>query len=257
MHPKIIILSRPVATGNEAQFLKAHGFEWQPTGQSTDAERIIEFSGRLCYLSFDPNKHTQVENAEYIRKLIQHGHESVLEHAQWTFLIDGVTRGFSHQLVRHRVGFSFSQLSQQYHDESEAVLLRPDGLEDHSELSNEWKTIEAQINNFYKRALKTAPPTNDFSDRERTRYVRSFARSLLPNATRTILSVTANARSLRHFLALRGALEGDIEMRRVSELIYDMLRIEAPAVMFDFEKKALGDGSPLIVRSAGAGPALP
>ena len=250
MKPNLILLSRPVWTGDEQKFLHLHGFDWRPTKNTTDAEKIIEFSGRLCYLSFSPNRHTKVSTAAYIDKLIRNGHESVLEHAQWTFLVDGVTRGFSHQLVRHRVGFSFSQLSQQYHDESKATFLKPEGLERYGDLDDGWNAIETKIHDFYERVIETNSLASELSDREKQRYIRTFARSLLPNATRTILSVTANARSLRHFLALRGALEGDIEMRLVSKLIYDMLKNEAPSVVFDFCEEVLTDGSPMIVRNA-------
>lgn len=253
VNPNLIVLSRPVWTGEETKFLDDHGFKWSPSGNATDAEKIIEFSGRLCYLSFHPNRHTRGSTAAYIDKLIKNGHESVLEHAQWTFILDGVTRGFSHQLVRHRVGFSFSQLSQQYHDESKANFIKPIGLEHYGELENEWNAIERHIHTFYERVIEANLQIGDFSDREKQRYIRTFARALLPNATRTILSVTANARSLRHFLLLRGALEGDIEMRQVSQLIFDMLRVEAPAVVFDFEQQELSDGSPIIVRTERTG----
>src|SRR5258708_35857717 len=76
------------------------------------------------------DKQSPRQNGDYIRNLIRQGHESVLEHVSWTFLLTNVSRAFTHQLVRHRVGFSFSQLSQQYHDESDASLVLPDGLDD-------------------------------------------------------------------------------------------------------------------------------
>lgn len=200
-------------------------------------------------MSFYPNPRTQVSTQQYIRKLINNGHESVLEHAQWTFLLDGVTRGFSHQLVRHRAGFSFSQLSQQYHDESQAEILSPSGLDQATELYKKWRDIEARIHQFYSEAIELAGAGSAMSTREQMRHARTFARAILPNATRTVISVSANARSLRHFLAVRGGLDGDIEMRKVSALIFEMLLQEAPSVVQDFECIRLGDGSPKIISS--------
>lgn len=248
MAPTLTLLGRPSFTEGHRQFLSNLGLSWEPCPEATDAEALIEFSGRVCYMSFSPNPHTEVSTSEYIRKLIHNGHESVLEHAQWTFLLDGVTRGFSHQLVRHRVGFAFSQLSQQYHDEAKADILLPEGLELNEELARNWRSVEDGIHKFYEKAVELAKPQSQMSGRERVRYIRSLARSLLPNATRTILSVSANARSLRHFMDVRGGLDGDIEMRRVSALIYDMLMVEAPAIVSEFKKTLLEDGSPKIAK---------
>lgn len=248
MSPQLYLLSQPVFGEGYLKFLNENSFEWSPCGDATDAEKIIEFSGRLCYLSFDPNPRTRVPTREYVRKLISHGHESVLEHAHWTFVLDGVTRGFSHQIVRHRVGFSFSQLSQQYHDESEAEILEPAGLDEMPELLEAWREMEGKVRKFYELAAKNSGAVTFLEAREKSRYVRTFARSVLPNATRTMLSVTANARALRHFLTIRGSIEGDIEMRQVSQLIFDLLSIQAPEVVADFKQVSLRDGSPSIIK---------
>ena len=71
---------------------------------------------------------------------------------------------------------------------------------------------------------------------------------MLPNATETKIVVTANGRALRHFLAVRGSIEGDIEMRQVSGLIYQMLSSEAPALVRDFQNAAEPNTDPLITR---------
>lgn len=86
------------------------------------------------------------------------------------------------------------------------------------------------------------------ADREELRLIRSAARSLLPNDTRTAISVSATARSLRHFLELRGALVGDIEMRLLSAEIYEMLLVEAPSFIQDFEKSSCEQGLPLVTK---------
>src|SRR5258708_2464233 len=103
-------------------------------------------------MSFGP-KQSDKSNRDYIRNLIRNGHESVLEHAVWTVAIHGISRAFSHQLVRHRVGFAFSQLSQQYHDESEAKFVRPAGIDNVPEAAEIWDRAIESTQTAYRRIL--------------------------------------------------------------------------------------------------------
>ena len=84
-------------------------------GESTDGERLAEFAGRLCYMS----QHNPAKRAtrEYLENIKKQGHGSVLEHANYSILLEGVSRSLTHELVRHRAGFAYSQLSQRYVDE--------------------------------------------------------------------------------------------------------------------------------------------
>jgi thymidylate synthase (FAD) len=171
----------------------------------------------------------------YIRNLIDQGHESVLEHACWTLLIDRVSRAFTHQLVRHRIGFSFSQLSQQYHDESDSEFVSPVELSDRPELQMMWRKSVLTARDSYRELLSQLMKNGLPNDRETLRRFRSTARSLLPNATETAVAVTANARALRHLFATRGAVVGDVEMRQVAYGIFLKVQSDAPALFSDFE----------------------
>ena len=126
MKPKIYLIARS-RFDEEAflPFLREEKAKWHRTAGATEPEEIVEISGRICYMSFKTKRTKQSprSNADYIRNLIEQGHESVLEHVSWTFLLTGVSRALTHQLVRHRVGFSFSQLSQQYHEETGATFV--------------------------------------------------------------------------------------------------------------------------------------
>jgi thymidylate synthase (FAD) len=251
--PTLYLLARPQFTTEYQQFLAAHGETWQETPAS-DSERLVEFAGRICYMSFGTRQSSR-DNAAYIANLISQGHDSVLEHANRTFLLDGVSRSFTHQLVRHRAGFSFSQLSQQYHDESEAEFLAPVGLQNNPIAYAAWRSaVDAARNAYLTIQSQLRVERGDESDRkERLRAIRSAARSVLPNATGTKIVVTANGRSLRHFLSVRGATEGDLEMRQVCGLLYAMLRDEAPSLVVDFQNYADADKIPLIGRRSGVG----
>lgn len=244
--PSLYLLARPQFTTEYREFLAVHSETWRET-QASDAERVVEFAGRICYMSFGARQSPR-DNATYIANLIDQGHDSVLEHANWTFLLDGVSRSFTHQLVRHRAGFSFSQLSQQYHDEAEAEFLAPVGLEEYPIAYAAWRSAVDAARSAYRtiEAELRARTRGHDKDKERLRAIRSAARSVLPNATGTKIVVTANARSLRHFLLLRGSIDGDVEMRQVSQLIYTMLVNEAPSLIRDFQSSAGEDQIPRI-----------
>jgi thymidylate synthase (FAD) len=234
------------------RFLTDAGLEWKRSSGSTESEKLVEIAGRVCYLSFG-SRQSPRSNTAYINNLIANGHESVLEHASWTFLITGISRGLSHQLVRHRVGFSYSQLSQQYHEENEAAMVKPEEVNSHPEVRAIWEESVRASRTAYSRILdilRDTPRPSSLSNKEFLRNIRSAARSLLPNATETKIVVTANARALRHFLEIRGGIVGDEEMRRYAAALLECLQVEAPALFGDFRCESLPDGTP-IVRKVG------
>ena len=95
--PKLTLLSRPVFT--EPSHLPV---QW--LGESTDGERLAEFAGRLCYMS---QKNPAKRNTrDYLENIKKQGHGSVLEHANYSILLEGVSRSLTHELVRHRAGFA-------------------------------------------------------------------------------------------------------------------------------------------------------
>lgn len=253
---KVYVIARPRFDKKAlSEFLADMGASWKRTEKSTESEQIVEVAGRVCYMSFGKAQSSRT-NAEYIQNLIEMGHESVLEHVSWTFVITGVSRGFSHQLVRHRVGISFSQLSQQYHDEREANFVEPSLIRLSEEAHSAWETAVQTTKRAYIELMQflqteKKESTDLFQKKERLRAIRTAARSILPNATETTIVVTANARALRTFLKLRGAIIGDEEMRIVSAGLLGHLTVEAPALFADFSVEHLPDNTP-IVRWKGA-----
>lgn len=234
------------------KFAERNGTYWQQTQGSSQSEGLVEAAGRVCYMSFG-ERQSPKSNSEYIRHLIDSGHESVLEHVNWTFLFEGVSRAFTHQLVRHRVGFAFSQLSQQYHDESDAKFLPPLHLEKIPEAYEAWhEAVEAARSAYEKIRRATTFEEEKLGlsgqQREALRAIRSIARSVLPNATETKIVVTANARALRHFLTVRGSIPGDSEMRIVSAQLLELVNEEAPSIFFDFRIETMLDGSPIVLK---------
>lgn len=228
------------------EFLGDTTLAWKRDPVARPSELMVEVAGRICYLSFsDDERKIRYPNDVYLKNLITQGHESVLEHVNWTFIMIGVSRAFSHQLVRHRPGFAYSQLSQQYHDESDAEFVEPYGIDSISGARDAWTKAVTAAHQAYRDLLGLCDVGAD-QTKEESRWIRSVARSVLPNATATALVVTANARALRHFLAVRGAIEGDYEMRRVSATLLDIVRDDAPSLFSDFETILDGDNEPLV-----------
>lgn len=236
----IFVLSRPNFDFDRfSQFLSTEKSGWTYSQEAKDAELLVEASGRFCYMSFGERQYRK-DTFSYVRNLIEMGHESVLEHAVWTFVLQNVSRAFTHQLVRHRVGFSFSQLSQQYHEEGDARFVPPREVLNNANLLKSWLENVSKSRYEYRRlleGLKSRPNdfySEDMARREVVRAERSAARSLLPNCTATKIVVTANARSIRNFISLRGSTLGDYEMAEVSVLLLRIMKEEAPMLFSDF-----------------------
>ena len=114
--PRITLLARP-------QFLEPAHLPVKWLGEHTDGERLSEFAGRLCYMS--QGNPASRPTREYLENIKKQGHGSVLEHANYSILLEGISRSLTHELVRHRAGFAYSQLSQRYVDESQAAFVVP------------------------------------------------------------------------------------------------------------------------------------
>jgi thymidylate synthase (FAD) len=232
-------------------FLRDQGTVWRRSADAAPAEELVEVAGRICYMSFGQQQSPRT-NREYIQRLISMGHESVLEHVSWTFLLTGVSRAFTHQLVRHRVGFAFSQLSQQYHDESQAEFVEPALLKQFPKAQEAWQRAVQATKEAYRDIMESIKELEtevgeELPKKEIRRTMRSAARSVLPNASETKIVVTANARALRYFLRVRGSIMGDEEMRWVAAELLKHLQGEAPSLFSDFHTDRLSDGSPIVL----------
>ena len=175
-------------------------------------ESLIEYAGRVCYRS-EPNQETR---DRFIRRRIEQGHESILEHCSATFEISGISRACSHQLVRHRLA-SFSQESQRYVDMTGAYLVVPQSVSENDVAMCEWKKAASIADAAYTAMVEAGIRRED-------------ARFILPNASSTKLVMTANFREWLHIFRLRITPEAQWEIRQVCAEIRDVLRQYAPAV---------------------------
>jgi thymidylate synthase (FAD) len=241
--PTVYLLGRQVADDAELdRFLKDHGVSWQ-TDTEVAGEHLTEVAGRLCYMSFARPR--PGGNQAYLNHILEVGHGSVLEHAVWNFVFVGVSRSLTHELVRHRAGWGFSQLSQRYVDESVAEYVEPDEIAADPELHQIWLDAIARSHQAYiLLAAKLQERLQTESDRTlRRKLARQAARSVLPNATETKIFVTANARALRHFIELRGSRHADVEIRKLAIKVLQLMQKEAPHIFQDYQLVPLADGT--------------
>lgn len=200
---------------------------------STSAEDISEFAGRACYQSFHkPNPDTK-HNRDYIKNIIEQGHESVLEHGSASFYITGVSRSFTHELIRHR-HLSFSQQSQRFVDEAESSFVVPpalEGLVQNSPAGQAFKQAVVTAQSAY------ADIVSELQEQGLPRkQAREAARAVLPNCQETRIVVTGNHRAWREFLWKRLAPGADAEIRKVAGMILGELHYLAPSVYADILK---------------------
>lgn len=184
-----------------------------------DAEKLIETAGRTSYLS--SNKQRKGTEKIFIRMLIKNGHFSVLEHAYATFKISGVSRTFTHQLVRHRL-CSFTQQSQRYVDESNFNYIVPESIN----LNPDAHFVFTKLMEESKRA---------YFELQKLDIKNEDARFVLPNAVESQIVVSANFREWRHIIELRGSPDAQWEIRSMAIEILKILKKHTPTVFEDFE----------------------
>lgn len=143
----------------------------------------------------------------------------------------------THELVRHRAGFAFSQLSQRYVDESEASFVVPPAIIGDDALRTAWQTQIESAQTSYIALVDQLMERYAWVDDKvhRRKMAREAARGVLPNSTETKIVVTANARAWRTMLELRTGEGAEMEIRRCAIAILRTLQAEAPAFFSDFE----------------------
>src|SRR5207237_7656188 len=174
---------------------------------------------------------------EYREKIKKQGHGSVLEHSNYSLLLEGVSRSLTHELVRHRAGFAYSQLSQRYVDESKANFVVPPAIIGDEALETRWREhIEGAQSTYVALVEQLMERYGWVPDRvHRRKMAREAARAVLPNATETKIVVTANARAWRTMLELRASEGAELEIRRTAIAVLRLLQCEAPGFFSDFE----------------------
>ncbi len=256
--PKVHLIARTqfLVDPKDEEQLRDLGINvWNSMGAATDAELLCEFSGRNCYLSWkNLGKKT---NREYLHHLLSVGHGSVFEHPTWTFYVWRVSRGYTHEQVRHRPGWAYSQMSTRYVDAllksswERLCVLEPAVIAANAEAHKVWLESVSQSIRAYDRLTDLLGAKGfewiDVSTLDgRTilrKNIRQAARSVLPIGVESRLVVSGNARSWRHFVDMRGTAAADVEIRSVAMSVLKVLRKEAPNLFGDYVIDKGGDGT--------------
>ncbi|MEI6796465.1 MAG: FAD-dependent thymidylate synthase [Methanomassiliicoccales archaeon] len=186
------------------------------------AEVVCATAAKACYSQKTPSDimdHLEQEKAgQTIDKVVGMGHHSVIEHASYTFSLEGVSRAMTHQLVRHRLA-SFSQQSQRYVSMLKADYVMPASIRSDPALAKEFEEAMDKAWDIYRKLAEKVPA-------EDARYV-------LPNACCTNIMVTMNARELMHFFTLRCCNRAQAEIREAAELMLVEVQKVSPQIFRD------------------------
>ncbi len=189
-----------------------------------DPERAIAAAARLCYAPVGAAELLETMSEDAVRRVLKtvltSGHLSTLEHASYTFAIDGVSRALTHQLVRHRLA-SYNQQSQRYVTYAEDPdFIVPPSVADQPAALETFSAATDALFAAYRALLDAGVPAED-------------ARYLLPNAMETKIVVTMNIRELLHFFELRCCKRAQWEIRELSLRMLDLAEKTAPYIFTD------------------------
>lgn len=221
-----------------------------------DGAALCKLAGQTCYLSFG-EKRTKNDDSSvkrYFDNIKQSGHGSILEHAYYSMVVWGVDRAFSHELVRHRAGWSYSQLSQRYVSGPTLRFVERPEYQDDVALHKEFeRTIDFARNQYDERALLLSIKMKNQIDRltatERRKAVNQAARNCLPNETETAVVLTGNVRAWRHVLEMRGSMHADVPISRFALCAYEILRAVSPVLFDDYERKTDIEGGRVFLQT--------
>jgi thymidylate synthase (FAD) len=207
----------------------------------SEGELLTEVAGRICYKSFgvglNPNV-TKIRQSsdEYMQNTLSKGDGSIFEHATCTFAFLNVSRVFTHELVRHRVGVAISQESLRYVRPTELRFWLPPELADKR---GEIKSILENVEENYRRLEGTY--NWDGMSFDIKKRVTSALRRIVPDGMATSIVWTANHRTIRHVIAMRTAESAEVEIRYVFDKVARMMKTKFPRIYQDFEATELPD----------------
>lgn len=187
-------------------------------------EQVVAAAIRQCYASVGPGelkkKIDKATRERLIKQVMASGHTSTLEHASFTFGIEGIARVSEIQLIRHRVGCSYSIQSGRYVKRGDAKFVIPESIKKSKEFLPRWKKILKEVQGMYNEMTDAGIKAED-------------ARYLQPQSIQTKIVVTMNARALLHFLELRCCKRAQWEIQQLANLMLKEVKKVAPII---FEK---------------------
>lgn len=201
--------------------------------------RLAKTAGQLCYLSFGPKRTPDSMAVSYFHNIRAQGHGSILEHASISVFLYGIDRAVTHELVRHRSGMAYSQVSQRYVDGSSLRFVERPEYQDDPALH---RLFTAQIDqarrNYDARAARLLQLQEeagaDLPRTARRKSVNQAARAGLPNEAEAPILVTGNLRAWRHVLEMRCSPHADRTIREAMFRVGLCLALCEPVIFGDY-----------------------
>jgi thymidylate synthase (FAD) len=258
LRPGVVLIARPNTNlGGLAGFLDGfdpslHFSEYldDPTNLP-DGSQLCKVAGQVCYMSFGPKRTFNEQAERYFNNLKSSGHGSVFEHATFSLLLYGISRSLTHELIRHRAGFGYSQLSQRFvSGRMLRFVERPEYQDDadlHAQFLQRIERAASEYTALTERLLEMQQAgVSILSAEAKTdlrKKVQQSARSVLPNETEAPMVVTGNARAWRHVIEMRASAHAETEIRELAVRIFLCLRLVDPILFGDYTLEQLSDGT--------------
>ena len=256
--PGMALLAKPnVNVGVIGEFLNGFapdlGFADYPNDpvELSPGAQLSKVAGQVCYVSFGPNRTKNERASRYFENIKSSGHGSVLEHSWYTFLLYGISRSLTHELVRHRVGTAFSQTSQRYVNGKVLRFVERPEYQGNSTLH---EIFELDIDDAASRYADRTEKLLDLQGHgyswlsaeaktELRKRVQQAARSSLPNEVEAPMVFSANIRALRHIIEMRANPHAETEIRELFFRVFLCLRQAEPLLFGDYKLETLADGT--------------
>lgn len=243
--PGVALLAKPQVCINLEGFLDGFDDLFDTDGYINESDEGIgsgavlsKLAGQACYLSFGEKRTKNTEAAKYFDNIKSSGHGSVLEHPNYTLFFYGLDRSATHEAVRHRAGFGFSQVSQRYVDGKALRFVERPEYQSNSDLHSSFVNwINRSSAEYDSRAelLKGTISIEGLSRTDARKRVNQAARACLPNETEAPIVITANARGWRHFGEVRANEHADVLIREIAYRAMTILQYIEPVIFSDYE----------------------
>lgn len=235
------------AFGQDAAGVNDYGSLGCGDNPNPASTHLTQFAGQLCYASFGTNRTPLSKNKDYIERIFKAGHGSVLEHTSYSILMFGVDRAMTHELVRHRAGTAFSQVSQRYVDDTHLRFVLPHEYKGHDRLTALFEVdIDRALESYRLKSdllREVLPKREDETATDYRKRIQSCSRETLPNCTEAPIIVTANTRAWRHIISMRTSPHADVRIRVPMIAVLKELQLASPNHFGDFTIGQLPDGS--------------
>lgn len=249
VQPQVYLIAAPALDYEEIEeYLKEVGGEsWLERiyRESDDPQNLVEFAGRFCYRSWEPGLNPNVtrirtDQGDYLKNILSSAHGSVLEHAQFTFALHNVSRVFTHEQVRHRVGTAISQESLRFVRLDNLPFWFPDWAQTDPELLTRATALLKEMEEFQGWMADHFGLDEEGVPFAEKKAKTSFMRRFAPEGVATGMVWSANIRTLRHTIESRTAKGAEEEIRIIFDRIGRIMQQECPLLFGDYEVDADG-----------------